>query len=201
MAITILIVDDSATMLMSLKTGLSINGFKVESANSGQAALDKLKLGVKPDLILTDINMPGMTGLELIGKIRVQAALRQRSGQSDQAGSAGSVKIWQRSDLHFGGHSYCLCWHPYCLFSCEKERVVRDRKIRLRRIRIRLLDRSALGLICNLMLWFSLSAEQGHCFNEHWRHNAGIFLLFILIPGIFLMLTNWKQAKSAVSDM
>jgi two-component system chemotaxis response regulator CheY len=76
MAITILIVDDSATMLMSLKTGLSINGFKVESANSGQAALDKLKLGVKPDLILTDINMPGMTGLELIGKIRVLPGFR-----------------------------------------------------------------------------------------------------------------------------
>ena len=76
MAITILIVDDSATMLMSLKTGLSINGFKVESANSGQAALDKLKLGVKPDLILTDINMPGMTGLELIGKVRALSGFR-----------------------------------------------------------------------------------------------------------------------------
>ena len=76
MAITILIVDDSATMLMSLKTGLSINGFKVESANSGQAALDKLKSGIKPDLILTDINMPGMTGLELIGKIRALSSFR-----------------------------------------------------------------------------------------------------------------------------
>ena len=58
MAMTILIVDDSATMLMSLKTGLTISGFKVESANCGQAALDKLKSGIKPDLILTDINMP-----------------------------------------------------------------------------------------------------------------------------------------------
>jgi two-component system, chemotaxis family, chemotaxis protein CheY len=76
MAMTILIVDDSATMLMSLKTGLTISGFKVESANCGQAALDKLKSGVKPDLILTDINMPGMTGLELIGKIRALSAYR-----------------------------------------------------------------------------------------------------------------------------
>jgi two-component system chemotaxis response regulator CheY len=39
MAMTILIVDDSATMLMSLKTGLTLNGFKVEAANCGQAAL------------------------------------------------------------------------------------------------------------------------------------------------------------------
>ena len=76
MAMTILIVDDSATMLMSLKTGLTISGFKVESANCGQAALDKLKSGIKPDLILTDINMPGMTGLELIGKIRALSSFR-----------------------------------------------------------------------------------------------------------------------------
>ena len=76
MAMTIMIVDDSATMLMSLKTGLTLSGFKVEEASCGQAALDKLKTGVKPDLILTDINMPGMTGLELIGKIRVLPGFR-----------------------------------------------------------------------------------------------------------------------------
>jgi two-component system chemotaxis response regulator CheY len=76
MAMTILDVDDSATMLMSLKTGLSISGFNDASANCGQAALDKLKLGIKPDLILTDINMPGMTGLEPIGKVRALSGFR-----------------------------------------------------------------------------------------------------------------------------
>ena len=35
MAITILIVDDSATMLMSLKSALSMGGFQVETANNG----------------------------------------------------------------------------------------------------------------------------------------------------------------------
>ena len=58
MAMTILVVDDSVTMLMSLKTSLAMNGFQVETANHGQAALDKLKSGIKPNLILTDINMP-----------------------------------------------------------------------------------------------------------------------------------------------
>src|ERR1035437_1593956 len=70
MAITILIVDDSATMLMSLKSALSIGGFQVETASNGQQALDKLKAGLKPDLILTDVNMPVMGGLELIAKVR-----------------------------------------------------------------------------------------------------------------------------------
>jgi two-component system chemotaxis response regulator CheY len=70
MAMTILVVDDSATMVMSLKTTLSMNGFQVETASNGQAALDKLKSGIKPNLILTDVNMPVMGGLELIGKVR-----------------------------------------------------------------------------------------------------------------------------------
>jgi two-component system chemotaxis response regulator CheY len=76
MAITILIVDDSATMIMSLKSALSIGGFQVETANNGQAALDKLKAGLKPDLILTDINMPVMGGLELIRNVRTLPGCR-----------------------------------------------------------------------------------------------------------------------------
>jgi two-component system chemotaxis response regulator CheY len=76
MAKTILIVDDSATMLMSLKSSLSLGGFQVESASNGQEALDKLKGGLKPALILTDINMPVMGGLELIGKVRALPGCR-----------------------------------------------------------------------------------------------------------------------------
>jgi two-component system chemotaxis response regulator CheY len=67
---TILIVDDSATMVMSLKSSLELAGFQVQTASDGQLALDKLKAGLKPDLVITDINMPRMDGLELIGHAR-----------------------------------------------------------------------------------------------------------------------------------
>ena len=76
MAMTILVVDDSATMLLSLKTSLTMNGFQVETAGHGQAALDKLNSGLKPNLILTDINMPVMGGMELIGKVRAMPSFR-----------------------------------------------------------------------------------------------------------------------------
>lgn len=76
MAKTILIVDDSATMLMSLKSALSLGGFQVETATNGQVALDKLTAGLKPNLILTDINMPVMGGLEMIGKVRAMPSCR-----------------------------------------------------------------------------------------------------------------------------
>lgn len=70
MAKTVMIVDDSATMLMSLRATLEMNGYKVEAASDGQAAADRLGTGVKPDLIITDINMPRMGGLDLIRHVR-----------------------------------------------------------------------------------------------------------------------------------
>jgi len=73
---TILIVDDSVTMLMSLRSSLALGGYQVETASDGQAALDKLKAGLKPSLVITDINMPGMGGLEMIGKVRALAGCK-----------------------------------------------------------------------------------------------------------------------------
>lgn len=67
---TILLVDDSATMLMSLRNTLQISGLDVETASDGGAALEKLRGGLKPALIITDINMPNVDGLELIRESR-----------------------------------------------------------------------------------------------------------------------------------
>jgi two-component system, chemotaxis family, chemotaxis protein CheY len=67
---TIFLVDDSATMVMSLKCSLEISGFKVETASDGEQAMDKINKGLKPDLIITDINMPKMDGIELIRNAR-----------------------------------------------------------------------------------------------------------------------------------
>jgi two-component system chemotaxis response regulator CheY len=76
MAKTILVVDDSVTMVMSLRSTLTLNGFQVESAGNGREALDKLAAGLKPDLIVTDVNMPVMGGMELIRKTRTMPGLK-----------------------------------------------------------------------------------------------------------------------------
>jgi two-component system chemotaxis response regulator CheY len=76
MAKTIMIVDDSSTMLMSLQNSLEIAGFGVISASDGAIALEKLKAGPKPDLIITDITMPNRGGIEFIGKARVLPGFR-----------------------------------------------------------------------------------------------------------------------------
>ncbi len=67
---SVFIVDDSTTMLMSLKSTLEISGFKVETASDGEQALGKIQSGLKPDLIITDINMPKLDGLGLIREAR-----------------------------------------------------------------------------------------------------------------------------------
>jgi two-component system chemotaxis response regulator CheY len=76
MAKTILIVDDSATIRMSVRTNLELAGFAVESADDGLKALAQLEAGLTPDLIITDINMPNMDGLTLIKKVRELAQFR-----------------------------------------------------------------------------------------------------------------------------
>lgn len=72
----IMVVDDSATIRMSLKTILTNAGFEIVQASDGEEALKMLQDGTKPDLIITDINMPKMGGLELIKNVRKLPRLR-----------------------------------------------------------------------------------------------------------------------------
>ncbi|MDR3496562.1 MAG: response regulator [Ancalomicrobiaceae bacterium] len=76
MAATILIVDDSATMLMSIEGVLSKAGLTVVKAASGEEALAKLKSGSKPNLMITDLNMGAMNGIELIRNTRKVAGMQ-----------------------------------------------------------------------------------------------------------------------------
>jgi two-component system nitrogen regulation response regulator NtrX len=69
MARTILVVDDEASILQSLEGILSDEGFETIGVKSGSEALDKIE-EVMPDLVLLDIWMPGMDGIETLSKIR-----------------------------------------------------------------------------------------------------------------------------------
>lgn len=71
----ILTVDDSASMRMLLKVSLSAQGFRIESAEDGEHGLARMQ-EVKPDLLITDINMPKMDGFELIEAVRKLSEFR-----------------------------------------------------------------------------------------------------------------------------
>ena len=69
-AATILLVDDDALIAMSTAAMLEDLGHTVIEANSGQNALGALESGLSPDLMITDHAMPGMTGTELVARVR-----------------------------------------------------------------------------------------------------------------------------------
>jgi DNA-binding NtrC family response regulator len=67
----VLVVEDSKPLREMLAHVLKDDGTQVESARDGKEALDKY-YGAAYDLIITDLNMPEVTGIELIKKIREQ---------------------------------------------------------------------------------------------------------------------------------
>jgi two-component system chemotaxis response regulator CheY len=76
MSIKVLIVDDFATMRRILKNILKQIGFtNISEADDGATALEELKKN-KADLIISDWNMPKMTGLDLLKNVRADDSLK-----------------------------------------------------------------------------------------------------------------------------
>lgn len=74
---TILVVDDSRAMRELLIAAISrLGDANVAEAGNGAEALEMFVGGWRPDLIITDINMPVMSGLSLLEKLRSEAKLK-----------------------------------------------------------------------------------------------------------------------------
>ncbi len=70
---TVLVVDDSVSMRQMVSFTLSGAGYEVVEAGDGKEAVDKLNGGTKPNLVITDLNMPNMDGISLIKAVRGMA--------------------------------------------------------------------------------------------------------------------------------
>jgi response regulator RpfG family c-di-GMP phosphodiesterase len=68
----VLVVDDSSSIRLFLRVGLTENGFTVRTASNGREALDVLD-EFKPDLIITDLMMPEVDGFELCRRLKKTA--------------------------------------------------------------------------------------------------------------------------------
>ena len=71
----ILVVDDNPDLRTYVSNVLQRKGYKVRTAEQGAAGLEKAT-AYKPDLIISDLMMPGVNGLEMIARIRKDAALQ-----------------------------------------------------------------------------------------------------------------------------
>lgn len=72
----ILVVDDDESLVGLLRTVLSSGGYSVESAFSGAEALRLMK-SFHPEMILMDIGLPDISGLEILRQVRAQAELKE----------------------------------------------------------------------------------------------------------------------------
>ncbi len=70
----IFLVDDDRNILMSVSMALEAEGFNVETFNDGEAGL-KAILENKPDLVVLDVKMPRMDGIEVLSKLREDSTI------------------------------------------------------------------------------------------------------------------------------
>jgi two-component system chemotaxis response regulator CheY len=102
MAKCILIVDDSETVRQVLQLALGNAGYQVVEAEDGFDALEKLSAS-QVDMLITDLNMPNMDGLELIKKVREEGKHRftpivmlttESSEEKKKAGREAGASGW-----------------------------------------------------------------------------------------------------------
>jgi two-component system response regulator MtrA len=99
-----LIVDDDTFLLNMYSLKFTKSNYEVSTAQNGNDALAKLKEGnIKPDILLLDVIMPGLDGLELLAEIRKEklvpeATIIMLTNQSD------SSDIKKAQDLNVNGY-------------------------------------------------------------------------------------------------
>ena len=99
----ILAVDDSLSIRQMVSHTLQDAGYDVTTANDGQDGLNKAKAG-QFDIIISDVNMPIMDGLEFVRQVRTEAAYRftpilmlttetsaEKKAEGKQAGATGWI--------------------------------------------------------------------------------------------------------------
>lgn len=93
--VSILVVDDEPPIRKLLRVGLGSQGYTVSEAPNAKAAIELMQ-AERPDLILLDLGLPGITGLELLGKWRndgLDIPVVILSSRTDEAGIVSALEL------------------------------------------------------------------------------------------------------------
>ena len=94
-SVSILVVDDEPPIRKLLRVGLGSQGYAVSEAPSARVAIELMQ-SQSPDLILLDLGLPGMTGLELLAKWRgdgLDIPVVILSSRTDEAGIVSALEL------------------------------------------------------------------------------------------------------------
>lgn len=97
---SILVIDDESGILDSLRILLKNSGFVVDTAQGGAAGLEALK-SVLPDIVLTDIRMPQVTGIDILEAARAQDSDMPVILMTAQASLQTAIKSVNRGAFHY----------------------------------------------------------------------------------------------------
>lgn len=175
---TILVVDDYDSIRNLVKAGLIRAGFQVTTAKDGQTALAEIRRN-RPDLIISDIQMPGMGGLELCRRVKSDQHLSSipflvMSGNNDRA--------HMKRMIEQGAVSYIV--KPFNLdhLVIQVEKLLSDQYIQLLKDRERLEQERNLLLGGITSLISALEARDAYT-RGHSEAVAGILSQMVALTG------------------
>jgi CheY-like chemotaxis protein len=114
---TVLVVDDSLEMQRYLRALLELDSYRVEAVSSGYEALRSIRDGCAPQVVLLDIQMPDMDGLETLHRLQ---ELRPRPKVIMCSAVDDPKKIADAASL--GAHAYLLKPIQHLYLSAAVER-------------------------------------------------------------------------------
>jgi diguanylate cyclase (GGDEF)-like protein len=160
---SILIIDDDAVILKFMKIVLEMEGYECETAISSQAALERVQ-STPFDIMITDIVMPGMDGLELTGKAKV---IRPNMSVIITTGFVDNFSYDKA--IEAGASDFIK--KPFT----EKELIARIKHVKMQQEIRNLTLRDELTGIYNRRGFFALVEYQ---FNMAKRSKTGLFMLY-----------------------
>lgn len=91
----ILIVDDEPAIRRLLRTSLGAEGFRTEEAETGRDTLARLRAAPSPDLVVLDLGLPDIEGLDLVREIRTFTAVPivVLSAREDERGKVAALEL------------------------------------------------------------------------------------------------------------
>jgi len=119
--VTVLIVDDSPEIQRYLRVLLELDSYQVETASSGHEALQGLHHGCTPEVVLLDLQMPGMDGLETLRRLQEfqpKPKVIMCSGVDDPETIRAAASL--------GAHAYLVKPIQHLYLSAAVERCLQD---------------------------------------------------------------------------
>jgi CheY-like chemotaxis protein len=169
----ILVVDDDESVAFFLRESVAqLNPeYQVETAGSGEDALGQLEAGQSYDLVITDLRLPGLSGLELIRYLRrvspgTRTILITAFGSERIATEARRLKVYRYITKPFSMEDFLRVAHK-ALFPSDEERAMTEQQ-RLRELLLSIIFHHLRMPLGYIMGYAGMLAEESERSQQEW---------------------------------